>query len=206
MLIESISPNTRIHAIDGTALRSSKFDGDAKKGKGTRLGFYTGYKLHCIALVTDIIIPLVFDITTASIYDNQLSTLMYEGKIYNPFVILADAAYDDETWFMIAEKLDLNLLADVNMRNSKSIKSFGQYRYNNALFRESPIGLKVYKNRIKIEQLFSVLKGLYNLENPQLYGINRYTRHIKWVLMSYLIDELIKKKANIKTRKYLWNS
>lgn len=51
-----------------------------------------------------------------------------------------------------------------------------------------------------------MLKDLYNLENPRLYGINRYIQHIKWVLMPYLIDELIKKKANIKIRKYPWNS
>ena len=205
MLIESINPDTRICAIDGTALRSSKFDGDARKGKGTRLGFYIGYKLHCIASVTDVIIPLIFDITTANVYDNQLFDLMYEAKIYNPFMILADAAYDDENWFKIAKCLDLNLLTDVNIRNSKSIESFSQNRYNNALFRESPIGSKSYKNRLKIEQLFSVLKGLYNLENPRLYGKNRYKRHVKWVLMSYLIDEYNKKKDNIKTRKYPWN-
>lgn len=205
MLIESIDPNTRVCAIDGTALRSSKFDGDAKKGKGTRLGFYTGYKLHCVASVTDVIIPLIFDITTANVYDNQLSHLIYEAKIYNPFVILADAAYDDEKWFNIANDLGLNLLTDVNIRNSKSIDSFSPTRYSNALFRESPIGLKLYKNRLKIEQLFSVLKGLYNLENPRLYGEERYKRHVKWVLMSYLIDESNKKKDNIKTRKYPWN-
>ena len=205
MLIESINPDTRICAIDGTALRSSKFDGDARKGKGTRLGFYIGYKLHCIASVTDVIIPLIFDITTANVYDNQLFDLMYEAKIYNPFMILADAAYDDENWFKIAKDLDLNLLTDVNIRNSKSIESFSENRYNNALFRESTIGSKLYKNRLKIEQLFSVLKGLYNLENPRLYGKNRYKRHVKWVLMSYLIDEYNKKKDNIKTRKYHWN-
>ncbi|MGL5243646.1 MAG: transposase [Sarcina sp.] len=205
MLIEFIDPDIRICAIDGTALRSSNFDGDAKKGKGTRLGFYTGYKLHCIASVTDIIIPLIFDITTANVYDNQLFDLMYEAKIYNPFIILADAAYDDENWFKIAKSLGLNLLTDVNMRNSKSIEVFSQNRYNNALFRESPIGSKAYNNRIKIEQLFSILKGLYNLENPRLYGKNRYKRHVKWVLMSYLIDEYNKKKDNIKTRKYPWN-
>lgn len=205
MLIESINPDTRICAIDGTALRSSKFDGDARKGKGTRLGFYIGYKLHCIASVTDVIIPLIFHITTANVYDNQLFDLMYEAKIYNPFMILADAAYDDENWFKIAKDLDLNLLTDVNIRNSKSIESFSENRYNNALFRESTIGSKLYKNRLKIEQLFSVLKGLYNLENPRLYGKNRYKRHVKWVLMSYLIDEYNKKKDNIKTRKYPWN-
>ena len=131
--------------------------------------------------------------------------MIYEDKIYNHFVILADVAYDDETWFIGAKNLDLNLLTDLNMRNSKSIESFSLNRYNNALFRESPIGSKLYNNRIKIEQLFSVLKSLYNLENPRLYGENRYKRHIKCVLMSYLIDELSKKKANIKTRKYTWS-
>lgn len=56
------------------------------------------------------------------------------------------------------------------MRKSKNIESFADIRYKNALFLQSPIGLKLYKNILKIEQLFSVLKGLYNLENPQLYG------------------------------------
>ena len=61
------------------------------------------------------------------------------------------------------------------------------------------------KNRLKIEQLFSVLKGLYNLENPRLYGQARYERHIKWVLLAYLIDEFNKKQQGIKSRKYPWN-
>ena len=50
MIIELINPQTRICAIDGTALRSSKYDSEAKCGKGTRLGKYKGYKLHCIHL------------------------------------------------------------------------------------------------------------------------------------------------------------
>ncbi|MGU8968184.1 transposase, partial [Clostridium perfringens] len=76
MLVELISPETRLCAIDGTALRSSKYDSEAKSGKGTRLGYFIGYKLHCIAAVTDIIIPLVFNVTTANVYDNQVSDLL----------------------------------------------------------------------------------------------------------------------------------
>jgi len=87
----------------------------------------------------------------------------------------------------------------------KSIESFTVKRYENAVFMKSPIGLNLYKNRLKIEQLFSVLKGLYNLENPRLYGQSRYERHIKWVLLSYLIDEFNKKQQGIKSRKYPWN-
>ena len=150
MFVELINPETRLCAIDGTALRSSKYDSEAKSGKGTRLGYYKGYKLHCIAAVSDIIIPLVFDLTTANVYDNQVSDLLYEAKIYNPFLILADAAYDSVDWFEIASSLEFNLLTDINMRKAKSIESFADKRYENALFLQSPIGLKLYKNRLKI--------------------------------------------------------
>lgn len=101
-------------------------------------------------MVTNIITPLAFDITTANIYDSQLSTLIYKFKVHNLFVILADATYDDKIWFTVAKNLDLNLLTDINMRNSKSIESFNKNRYNNELFRKSPIMSKAYK----IEQLF----------------------------------------------------
>lgn len=83
MFVELIDPETRLCAIDGTGLRSSKYDSEAKSGKGTRLGYFKGYKLHCIATVTDIIIPLLFNLTTANVYDNQLSDLLYEAKAYN---------------------------------------------------------------------------------------------------------------------------
>ena len=205
MFVELIDPETRLCAIDGTALRSSKYDSEAKSGKGTRLGYFKGYKLHCIATVADIMIPLVFDLTTANVYDNQLSDLLYEAKIYNPFLILADAAYDSIEWFDIASDLELNLLTDINMRKAKSIEAFDMKRYENALFMQSPIGMKLYKNRLKIEQLFSVLKGLYNLENPRLYGQARYERHIKWVLLAYLVDDFNKKQQGITSRKYPWN-
>ena len=205
MFVELINPETRLCAIDGTGLRSSKYDSEAKSGKGTRLGYFKGYKLHCIATVTDIIIPLVFNLTTANVYDNQLSDLLYEAKIYNPFLILADAAYDSSEWFKIASNLEINLLTDINMRKAKSIESFTTERYENALFMQSPIGERLYKNRLKIEQLFSMLKGLYNLENPRLYGQARYERHIKWVLLAYLVDEFNKKQQGIKSRKYPWN-
>lgn len=75
----------------------------------------------------------------------------------------------------------------------------------NVLFMQSHIGLKLYKNRLKIEQLLSVLKGLYNLEKPRLYGQVRYERNIKWVLLAYLIDEFNTKQQGIKSRKYPWN-
>lgn len=95
--------------------------------------------------------------------------MLYEAKIYNPFLILTDAAYASSKWFEIAADLELNISTDINMRKAKSIESFTRKRYENTLLMQSPIGLKLYKNRLKIEQLFSDLKGLYNLENQRLY-------------------------------------
>jgi len=134
MFVELINPETRLCAIDVTALRSSKYDSEAKSRKGTRLGYYKSYKPHCIVAVSDIIIPLVLDLTTANVYDSQVSDLLYEAKIYNPFLIRADAAYDSSEWFEIASKLELNLLTDINMCKAKSIDVFIDKRYENALF------------------------------------------------------------------------
>ena len=88
---------------------------------------------------------LVFDLTTANVYDNQLSHLLYEIKTYNPFLIIADAAYDSTEWFNIVSDLELYLLTDINMRKAKRIESFTGKRYENAVFMKSPIGLKLYK-------------------------------------------------------------
>lgn len=201
-----IDPSLRLCAIDSTALRSSNYDSEAQYGVGSRLGTYKGYKLHLAASADDIYIPIAFAVTTAEVYDNQVSDILYDIKTFNPFLILADAAYDDTEWFKKAKSLEINLLTDINMRRANSIESFrDQERYKNALFLESPIGQRLYRNRISIEQLFSTLKGLYNLENPRLYGKQRYIRHIQWVLFAYLLDEYTKKQEGIKSRKYPWN-
>ncbi|OOO00673.1 MAG: hypothetical protein ATN35_06125 [Epulopiscium sp. Nele67-Bin004] len=39
-LITELNPETRLCAVDSTALRSSKYDTEAQIGKGTRLGFF----------------------------------------------------------------------------------------------------------------------------------------------------------------------
>ncbi|WP_242851962.1 hypothetical protein [Clostridium botulinum] len=43
---------------------------------------------------------------------------------------------------------------------------------------------------------------MYNLENPRLYGQKRYELYVKWVLLSYLIDEFNKINSKINSRKY----
>jgi IS4 transposase len=73
------------------------------------------------------------------------------------------------------------------------------------LFLKSPIGEKIYKKRITIERLFAVLKQRYNLENPRLYGFNRYKSHVMWTLLVYLIEKLIDQEKGIDSLKFPWN-
>jgi len=68
------------------------------------------------------------------------------------------------------------------------------------LFLKSPIGEKIYKKRITIERLFSVLKQRYNLEIPKLYGFNRYKFHVMWTLLVYLIEKLIDEEKGINSK------
>ena len=75
-----------------TALRSSNYDSEAQYGVGTCLGSYKGYKLHLVASVD---LPIAFEVTTAEVYNNQVSDILYDAKNFNPFLLLADAAYDD---------------------------------------------------------------------------------------------------------------
>lgn len=46
MFVELIHPEIRLCAINGTGLRTSKYDSEAKSGKGTRFGYFKAYKLE----------------------------------------------------------------------------------------------------------------------------------------------------------------
>ncbi|ONI46481.1 hypothetical protein AN642_00595 [Epulopiscium sp. SCG-B10WGA-EpuloA2] len=90
--IKIISPDTRLCAVDSTALRSTKYDSEATIGKGIRLGFFTGYKLHVLSSVTDYIIPLAFEIMPANKYDNQAKILLDKSTEYDIFLVIGDGA------------------------------------------------------------------------------------------------------------------
>ena len=48
MFVELIYHKIRLCVIDGVALRVSKYDSEAKVCKNSLLGYFKGYKLHCI--------------------------------------------------------------------------------------------------------------------------------------------------------------
>src|SRR3712207_7915221 len=71
------------------------------------------------------------------------------------------------------------------------------FRSKNALFIQSPIGKNLYKNRLKIEQLFSILKGLYNLENPRSEEHTSELQSRQYLVCRLLLEK--KKKHKIKS-------
>jgi hypothetical protein len=203
-IIEQLEPQTRVCYWDSTALRSSRYDRDSEKGKGTRLGWYYGYKLH--AIVSEDLLPLSWDVTPAGFYDNQVPYLMNHLNHYDVFFLLGDAAYDDKKLFEISEERNIHLVTEVNLRNSSSPENFKDFRrWRNWLYVDQGLGKKLLSKRSGIERLFATLKTIYGLEQPRLYGIYRYYRHILWVILVYLLCRLADKRNGFNTRKAPWN-
>jgi hypothetical protein len=204
MFVLLLNPDLRICSIDSTALRSSRFDSEAKSGKSTRLGWYKGYKLHLVSSAD--LIPLEFHFTTANVYDSNCKNLLLKLKDYDIFALLGDAAYDSVKLFKLCEELSFHLVTDINLRKSKSVDNIkNEYRKRNFYFIDSPIGEKIYKQRISIERLFSILKLRYDLENPRLHGLNKYKSHVMWTLLLYLIEKIIDKTQGVTCNKFPWN-
>jgi transposase len=199
-----LQPKTRICFWDSTSLRASRFDSEARKGKGTRLGWYIGYKLH--AILSEDRIPLAWDLTTANVYDNQLPHLLENVVQLDIFMILADAAYDDKRLFQDANELGMHLVTEVNPRRAKSLESIkNPYRQQNIRYVKSGLGKRMLRKRSAVERFFSTLKVQYHLENPRLFGHKRYRRHVMWVLFAYLCDRLVDKSTGTSSAKAPWN-
>lgn len=146
-------------------------------------------------------IPIAFNFTTTNVYDSNCKDLINELDNYEIFILLGDTAYNSVKLFKLCYKLAINLWTDINIRKGKSLNSIKkEYRIKNMLFLKSPIGEKIYKKRITIERLFSVLKQRYNLEIPKLYGFNRYKFHVMWTLLVYLIEKLIDEEKGINSK------
>jgi hypothetical protein len=204
LMLVLLQPDTRICMWDSTPMRASKYDREARKGKGTRLGWYVGYKLH--AIVSQDLIPLAWDITTANVYDNQAAHLLDDVEQLGIFMLLADGAYDDSALFKKADEHGIHLVTGVNRRRAKSLDGIKDpYRRRNAAYMYGGLGQRFMKMRAEIERFFSILKVRYHLENPRLFGQNRYRRHVMWVIFSYLCDRLVDLFHGVKSAKAPWN-
>ena len=106
--VDFLHPDIRLCFWDSTYLRASRYNHEARRGKGTRLGWYVGYKLH--AIISKDRIPLAWDMTTANVYDSQVDYLIDEVKQLNIFMILADGAYDSTKLLEKAQSANIHLL------------------------------------------------------------------------------------------------
>ncbi len=79
--------------LDSSSLVTSKLDKEARFGKSTRLGWYSGFKLHLICDSKGI--PISFDITTANIHDSRCESLIESLSRIKPGAdIIGDKGYD----------------------------------------------------------------------------------------------------------------
>lgn len=87
------------------ALRSSRFDSEAKSGRSTRLGRYKGYKVQVVSS-TDLV-ALEYRFTTTNVYDSNYEELISKLKNHNIFMLLGDAAYDSVNLFKLCDDLSM---------------------------------------------------------------------------------------------------
>ena len=114
-------------------------------------------------------------------------------------IVLADAGYDCNRWFNIANELKVKFVAGINKRNMKNKNNVKNvFRRNNIRFLETEEGKKLYKHRTKIERLFSKLKGEYNLENVRLKGFKNYKTTEIYTLSLHDALPIYKKPLKIK--------
>ena len=106
----------------------------------------------------------------------QLVKQLYSKDI---FILLGDVAYDSVKLFKLCEKISINF--DIKLHKAKSYSSIkNEYRVKSLLYLQSPMGQKIYKKRLSIERLFSILKMRYGLKNSRLYGLSKHNSHVIW--------------------------
>ncbi|QWH75490.1 transposase (plasmid) [Bacillus mycoides] len=172
--------------IDSTALRSSLYDSQAKWGKSTRYGWYKGYKAHVCSTPEGVILSYAF--TTANVHDSKMApVLLRDIQEQNVLFSVADAAYDSQHIYEIARTCNIFAMNPINPRNGEQIKN--THRRVLSHFTQTIFGKQLMKERGKIEQQFSKLKDK-GLEQPRLYGQNRYLLHVQLVFLIHNIAYL----------------
>jgi hypothetical protein len=174
--------------VDSTALRSSLYDSQAKWGKSTRLKSFKGYKLHLCISTEGVILSHAF--VPANRYDSVIApSLLRPLKEYEESIsfVLGDAAYDTKDTREVAEDIEAMMITPINPRNGQRKDSYG--RVMPALL-ETSFGAWLFGLRNEIERVFHLLKD-QGLENPRIFGYNRYHFHVQILLLMHNIGCLL---------------
>lgn len=132
--------------------------------------YYFGYKLSLLA-DTKYEIPIVANITTASIHDTRiasrvLSQARYTYSKFRPEYIICDAGYSSKK---------LRNLVKRQYRAEPIIKA--NPKHKKALVFETDEWKKVYDRRASIERIFGRLKGFRRLNNITVRRMRKVTVH-----------------------------
>lgn len=116
--------------------------------------------------------------TTANVHDSNMApVLLRDIQNQNVLFSIADAAYDSQHIYEIAETCNIFAMSPINPRSGKQIKS--AHRRVLSAFVHTTFG----------KRLFSKLKDK-GLEHPRWYGHNRYLLHVQLVFLIHDIAYL----------------
>lgn len=110
--------------------------------------------------------------------------LLRDIQNQNVLFSIADAAYDSQHIYEIAETCNIFAVSPINPRSVEQIKS--THRRVLSDFVHTIFGKQLLKELGKIEQQFSKLKDK-GLELPCWYGHNRYLVHVQ---LAFLIHDI----------------
>ena len=200
-----INKNVNTFYLDSSSLVTSKLDKEARFGKSTRLGWYSGFKLHLICDSKGI--PISFDITTANIHDSRCESLIESLSRIKPGAdIIGDKGYDVSRLLKYSKDLNVNLICPLNKRKAKTIElerikdPLRRYNYTYLLSKE---GKKRYAKRWEIERLFGNLKENYSIDNHRVRGLSRKFFNVGLKILLFTIEKAI---AVLKIIQYFCNS
>ncbi|EOO58574.1 hypothetical protein IKE_06259 [Bacillus cereus VD196] len=114
---------------------------------------------------------------TANVHDIKMApVLLQDIKDQHVLFSVADAAYDNQHIYKIADTCDIFPVNLINPRSGEQIKSSHCIALSD--FINTTLGKQLMKERRKIEQQFSKLKDK-GLEQPRLYGQNRFLLRVQ---------------------------
>lgn len=194
-----------IFYLDSSSLVTSKLDKESGLGKSTRLGWYSGYKLHLVCNSKGI--PLSFEITTANVHDSRCETLISSLSQIKPCAnVFADKGYDSSRLLKYSDELGINLICPLNKRKAKKLeldKIKDPLRKSNYIYLTSKEGKYQYGKRWEIERLFGNLKENYSIDNHRIRGLSRKFFNVSFKLLLFTIEKAI---AVLKIIQYFCNS
>jgi len=188
-----INKNENTFYLDSSSLVTSKLDKEARFGKSTRLGWYSGFKLHLICDSKGI--PISFNVTTANIHDSRCEKLIESlSAIKSGADIIGDKGYDVSRLLKYSKNLNINLICPLNKRKAKALElekikdPLRRYNYTYLLSKE---GRKRYTKRWEIERLFGNLKENYSIDNHRVRGLSRKFFNVGLKLLLFTIEKAI---------------